>query len=44
MPWFFRTLASWQALFARTGFTLRASHEPLHRETRQPMSIVFTLE
>lgn len=41
MPWYHRTLASWHELFARTGWVVRATDEPLHPETRRPLSILF---
>jgi 2-polyprenyl-3-methyl-5-hydroxy-6-metoxy-1,4-benzoquinol methylase len=40
-PWYFRTLVSWRDLFAGNGFRLHEVHEPLHPQTRKPVSIVF---
>lgn len=42
-PWFFRTLEDWIQLFTRTGFRLKDIREPLHPDTRQPLSIIFVL-
>lgn len=42
MPWFFRTLSSWVAVFNATGFRLAEVREPLHPETDRPLSILFT--
>ena len=43
-PWYFRTLASWEALFTQNGLTLSATIEPLNPKTRLPASIVFIAE
>lgn len=43
-PWYFRTLESWQALFVDNGFKQADVAEPLHPDTRQPSSIIFTGE
>lgn len=40
-PWYFRTLESWVALFARNGLCLRELREPLHPATGRPASIIF---
>jgi 2-polyprenyl-3-methyl-5-hydroxy-6-metoxy-1,4-benzoquinol methylase len=40
-PWYFRTLASWQALFSDNGFMLPQVSEPLHPMTGRPASIIF---
>lgn len=40
-PWYFRTLASWIALFATTGWRLRELREPMHPQTGRPASVVF---
>lgn len=40
-PWYFRTLASWRALFERHGFELLAVDEPLHPHTGVPASVLF---
>ena len=40
-PWYFRTLASWENLFAAGGFSLLEIRQPLHPRTRQPASLMF---
>jgi len=40
-PWYFRTLASWIALFEHNGLRLRAMHEPLHPHTGKPASLIL---
>lgn len=40
-PWYFRTLASWIALFRTTGWQLREMREPLHPQTGWPASAIF---
>jgi 2-polyprenyl-3-methyl-5-hydroxy-6-metoxy-1,4-benzoquinol methylase len=40
-PWYFRTLASWIALFGATGWHLRELREPMHPETTLPASAIF---
>lgn len=41
MPWYFRTLASWQAAIAAAGFTLDVLREPSHPETGRPLSLLM---
>ncbi|WP_137818858.1 bifunctional 2-polyprenyl-6-hydroxyphenol methylase/3-demethylubiquinol 3-O-methyltransferase UbiG [Pseudomonas sp. 2FG] len=43
MPWFFRTLESWLALLAETGWRLQWLQEPLHPESEQPVSLLLLL-
>jgi 2-polyprenyl-3-methyl-5-hydroxy-6-metoxy-1,4-benzoquinol methylase len=43
MPWFFRTLESWLALFTETGWRLQWLQEPLHPESEQPVSLLLLL-
>ena len=43
-PWYFRTLAGWQASFAAAGLVISSLDEPLHPHTGRPASIVFTLK
>ncbi|MCU1715792.1 class I SAM-dependent methyltransferase [Pseudomonas sp. 5P_3.1_Bac2] len=43
MPWFFRTLESWLALFSETGWRLQWLQEPLHPESEQPVSLLLLL-
>ncbi len=40
-PWYFRTLESWMALFAKSGFRATEIREPLHPQTQKPASIIF---
>lgn len=39
--WYFRTLAGWLALLRRSGFELIELREPLHPDTRRPVSVIF---
>lgn len=43
-PWYFRTLESWVALFAASGFRLLEMREPLHPKTQAPASVIFIAE
>ena len=40
-PWYFRTLAAWINLFARSGLRLAQCLEPVHPDTGKPASIIF---
>jgi trans-aconitate methyltransferase len=40
-PWYFRTLASWVALFMDSGLRLTSLHEPVHPETGKPVSLIL---
>jgi 2-polyprenyl-3-methyl-5-hydroxy-6-metoxy-1,4-benzoquinol methylase len=40
-PWYFRTLASWVALFGRHRLRLIELLEPLHPSTSKPASVIF---
>jgi 2-polyprenyl-3-methyl-5-hydroxy-6-metoxy-1,4-benzoquinol methylase len=40
-PWYFRTLATWVALFDRSGLRVRGMREPLHPATHRPASVIF---
>lgn len=40
-PWYFRTLASWTALLATSGWQLCELREPLHPQTGRPASVIF---
>jgi SAM-dependent methyltransferase len=40
-PWYFRTLASWVALFGDNGLALRELREPLHPATGKPASLIL---
>lgn len=43
-PWYFRTLEGWLNLFEVCGLQLRALREPLHPDTRRPVSVIFEAE
>lgn len=43
-PWYFRTLAGWQASFAAAGLCISSLDEPLHPHTGRPASIVFIVK
>jgi 2-polyprenyl-3-methyl-5-hydroxy-6-metoxy-1,4-benzoquinol methylase len=43
-PWYFRTLASWIALFAKSGWRLCEMREPLHPGTGKPASVIFIVQ
>lgn len=40
-PWYFRTVASWVALFVDSGLRLVEIREPLHPETGKPVSLIL---
>ena len=42
-PWYFRTLEDWLQLFSQK-FHLAAMKEPVHPETKQPVSLIFILQ
>jgi 2-polyprenyl-3-methyl-5-hydroxy-6-metoxy-1,4-benzoquinol methylase len=41
--WYFRTLEDWSSLFSAFGFVLKSLYEPLHPETKKPLSVIFVL-
>ncbi|GLC26631.1 class I SAM-dependent methyltransferase [Roseisolibacter agri] len=41
MPWYFRTMAGWLDALRDAGLRLERVHEPLHPETRRPLSLVL---
>ena len=41
MPWYFRTMAGWMDALRDVGLRLERVHEPLHPETRRPLSHVL---
>ena len=43
-PWYFRTLASWIALFTANGLRLAEMREPIHPETGKPVSLILVGE
>lgn len=42
--WYFRTLEDWCRLFAEAGLTVRLLKEPVHPETKAPVSVIFVLQ
>jgi 2-polyprenyl-3-methyl-5-hydroxy-6-metoxy-1,4-benzoquinol methylase len=42
MPWYFRTIGSWFTLLRAARLDLIEINEPLHPETRQPVSLILT--
>jgi len=43
-PWYFRTMASWIALFTEHGLRLVEVREPVHPETGKPLSLILVGE
>ena len=43
-PWYFRTLASWIALFTDNGLRFTEMREPVHPETGKPVSLILVGE
>ncbi len=41
MPWYFRTLGSWCDTLARCGYAVAALREPVHPDTRRPLSLLL---
>ncbi|MFV3305366.1 class I SAM-dependent methyltransferase [Pseudomonas sp. NY15181] len=44
MPWYFRTLESWLALLASSGWRVRQLREPRHPESGKPCSLLLELQ
>jgi SAM-dependent methyltransferase len=44
MPWYFRTLGSWLRDVRAAGLEVSRLDEPLHPETRRPLSLVITAQ
>ena len=40
-PWYFRTHDSWQTLFAKHGFSLIETKQPINPLNQTPASIIF---
>lgn len=40
-PWYFRTLESWTKLILENGFSLLEMREPIHPNTKKPISVIF---
>jgi len=43
MPWYFRTLGSWFTAVTSAGLRVAELREPLHPETRKPLSLLMIL-
>jgi 2-polyprenyl-3-methyl-5-hydroxy-6-metoxy-1,4-benzoquinol methylase len=43
-PWYFRTMGGWIRLFAQTGYAVRRMLEPVHPQSKMPLSVIFILE
>lgn len=43
-PWYFRTMASWIALFTDNGLRFTEMREPVHPETGKPVSLILVGE
>ena len=41
--WYFRTLGDWIELFSAAGLKVAAIKEPIHPDTKKPLSIIFIL-
>jgi 2-polyprenyl-3-methyl-5-hydroxy-6-metoxy-1,4-benzoquinol methylase len=41
MPWYFRTVGAWLDLIAQSGLRLAECVEPLHPESRRPLSLLL---
>ncbi len=42
-PWYFRTFESWISLFTSSGYIIKKIQEPIHPNSHQPVSVIFTL-
>lgn len=42
--WYFRTLESWVQLFKEANLAVKEIKEPVHPETKKPVSIIFVLK
>ena len=42
--WYFRTLGDWIELFSAAGLKVVAVKEPIHPDTKKPLSIIFILQ
>lgn len=42
--WYFRTLEDWFRLFAEAGLAVKQVKEPVHPETKAPVSVIFVLQ
>ena len=42
MPWYYRTLGSWISLLHRSGYRVLDLREPVHPNTGEPLSLLFT--
>jgi hypothetical protein len=41
MPWYFRPLASWEALLTQNGFMVESIIEPIHPITQNSLSLLL---
>jgi 2-polyprenyl-3-methyl-5-hydroxy-6-metoxy-1,4-benzoquinol methylase len=44
MPWYFRTVSSWLNVFKESGLTVVETIEPVHPDTKQPLSLILVCE
>lgn len=44
MPWYFRTVSSWLNILKESGLTVVDSMEPVHPETKQPLSLILVCQ
>jgi SAM-dependent methyltransferase len=44
MPWYFRTMGSWDTLWRKGGFAVQGLREPCHPEDGRPLSLLFELQ
>ena len=42
--WYFRTLEDWFRLFAEAKLAVKQVKEPVHPETKAPVSVIFVLQ
>lgn len=42
MPWYYRTLESWIQLLQGSGYRIEDLREPVHADTGEPLSLLFT--
>ena len=42
--WYFRTMEDWLRLFKESGFSVEETREPVHPDTRKPLSVIFVLK
>ncbi len=42
--WYFRTMEDWLRLFKESGFSFEEIREPVHPDTKKPLSVIFVLK